>query len=183
MIGPAPGDVCSEVTVEGYNAAPSEDLHVRMNTVGPDYFKQMQIPLRRGRDFSERDNESAPLVAIVNETFVRRFVPGGLAIGRHLALGIDTDGKTPSPPREVVGVMRDVKTGGLGDAALATPEIYVPHEQAPIPTMFVAIRTTTTDPVIVLLAGASLGVAALLESWAPARRAAAVDPLTTLRQE
>jgi ABC-type antimicrobial peptide transport system permease subunit len=61
-------------------------------------------------------------------------------VGRRLQLGGDGD------TAEIVGVVRDVKTGSLADAALATPEIYVPHAQDPASGMFVAIRTAFDEP-------------------------------------
>ena len=57
--------------------------------VTPDYFKTMQIPLRRGRDFSARDQYDAPFVAIVNEALARQAFGDADPIGRSIACGLD----------------------------------------------------------------------------------------------
>ena len=117
--------------------------HIQHTTDG--YFEALRIGLASGRTFAATDDASAARVAIVNETLVRRFIPDGRAVGRRLILGGGSDGSW-----EIVGVVRDVKTGGLSDADLATPEIYVPHRQAPMPVMFVAARTAFAEPMRVL---------------------------------
>jgi len=86
------------------------------------------------------DDARGPLVAIVNATLARRFLGAEPAVGRRITLGIDTVGAAAGPSREIVGVSRDVKTGGLGDADLATPEIYVPHTQSPAWSLVFTIR-------------------------------------------
>jgi hypothetical protein len=111
--------------------------HIQHTTAG--YFEALGMTLAAGRFFSRQDHARAPLVAIVNETFVKRFVDGGQAVGRQLRLGIDSpagDGAEWA----IVGVVRNVKTGGLADLDLATPEIYVPYPQSPMPSMFMAVR-------------------------------------------
>jgi putative ABC transport system permease protein len=89
--------------------------------VSPDYFSTLGIPLVRGRTFDERDSASAPLVAVVNETAVRRFWPSGDPIGQRISLG--------SPERwlEIVGVVGDVRYEALN--VEAEPEAYVPQRQ------------------------------------------------------
>src|SRR5262249_56255805 len=52
--------------------------------VTPEYFRTMRIPLVKGRDFTERDDLRAPLVAVINETFARKEFPGEDPIGRRL---------------------------------------------------------------------------------------------------
>ena len=56
----------------------------------PDYFKTMEIPIRRGRDFSARDQFDAPFVAIVNDALARQAFGDGDPIGRQIACGLDT---------------------------------------------------------------------------------------------
>jgi predicted permease len=125
----------SEVTVDGYNAAPSEDLHVRMNTVGPEYFRQMQIPLRGGRDFAERDNESAPLVAIVNETMAKRYWKGD-PVGSRFSAGNDV--------LEVIGVAADSKIFNVSE--VPPPHFYRPVLQQYRPDMVLHLRAA--DPAL-----------------------------------
>lgn len=105
----------------------------------PGYFDALGIALRAGRAFDDADAAQSAPVAIVNETLARRYITGH-AIGRRMRLGA-ADGS----PITIVGVMADVKTYGLGDPALATPEIYVPHAQQPAGTMSLVIKTRSDD--------------------------------------
>jgi putative ABC transport system permease protein len=87
----------------------------------PGYFAAMRTPLVRGRDFTERDRVGAPLVALVNEAFVRRHWKGNAsdAIGRRVVLS--------GSPREIVGVVKDARDFGPDDD---TPTmLYIPSLQ------------------------------------------------------
>jgi predicted permease len=78
-----------------------------LNAVDTGYFETMGIRLTAGRDFSERDDASAPDVIVVNETLARRLAPGGTALGKRL---VERDPlKKTTRYMEVVGVARDVK--------------------------------------------------------------------------
>lgn len=127
---------------EPQGAAPPA-AHIQSAT--PGYFEAFRIAMRAGRPFRATDTARAAPIAIVNETLARRFVADGKAVGRLLRLG-----SADSTPLEIVGVAADVKTGGLGDAPLATPEIYVPHAQQPTPVMFLAVKTERDDAGAVL---------------------------------
>src|SRR4029453_3532474 len=95
-------------------------------TVTPRYHETMGIRLIAGRLLAASDGaESSPGV-VVNETFARRFWPGGDAIGRRIKRGWPED-KTPW--REIVGIVRDVKTEG-GDRPSAL-QVYLPLAQTP----------------------------------------------------
>ncbi|MCA1615741.1 MAG: ABC transporter permease [Acidobacteria bacterium] len=101
---------------------------------GPGYFRAMSTRLVRGRDFTERDDERSLPVAIVNETFARRFWPGEDPLGRRFRLG-----GPESPLLEVVGVVEDGKYAGLSEE----PQGYVvrPLAQAYTGTNTVILRT------------------------------------------
>ena len=73
---------------EGYVPRPHESLEVRRADVSPRYFETLGIPLIEGRDFTQNDNEKAPLVLIVDETAARRYWPGQDALGKKLACGV-----------------------------------------------------------------------------------------------
>ena len=127
--------------VEGSPFDPERPTSAHVQHVSSDYFETLRIPVLAGRTFTPRDDSRAPLVAIVNDTFRRRFIGDGAAEGRRLVLGIgNADGATRLP-WQIVGVIGDVKTGGLADRDLATPEIYVPHTQSPHWNLFVIWRT------------------------------------------
>ncbi|HYP02765.1 MAG TPA: ABC transporter permease [Pyrinomonadaceae bacterium] len=78
-----------------------------LNSVETGYFETMEIPLARGRDFTERDDESSPDVIIVNETLARRLSPDGNALGKQLVERDPFNKKHRL--MEVVGVVRDTK--------------------------------------------------------------------------
>ncbi|HEX8211570.1 MAG TPA: ABC transporter permease [Longimicrobium sp.] len=110
---------------------PSHPTH--FNIVGADYFRTMGVPLVRGRDFADADRADSPPVTIVNETFVRRYLPAGDPVGRL----VSTQG--PSGPfMTVVGVARDGKYVSLGEDPL--PMLYQPFAQSYDPEMTLHVR-------------------------------------------
>ena len=91
------------------------------NATTPGWFETMAIPLMSGRNFNDRDRVGSPLVAIVNEAFVRRFLPNRRAIGQTLRVTDD------GPRYEIVGVVADAVYTTPREGMLAT--IYVPLAQ------------------------------------------------------
>ena len=91
--------------------------------VGPDYFRTMQIPLRRGRGFNDHDTQSAEQVVIVNEKLARTSWPGQDPLGKQLRVGDD------APWLSVIGVAGDVLSQGA-DGGIHS-EMYVPVGQYP----------------------------------------------------
>ncbi|MBZ5724479.1 MAG: ABC transporter permease [Acidobacteriia bacterium] len=92
------------LTIEGYNARPDEYVGSSEIAVSPGFFRAMGIPLRAGREFSERDDGAAPKVVVINETFARRYFAGRDAIGRRLMMGSSNH---PVLDHEIVGVAAD----------------------------------------------------------------------------
>jgi putative ABC transport system permease protein len=108
--------------------------------VTPGYFGTVRIPLRAGRDFDSRDNETAQHVAMVNETFVRRFIPDRNPIGEEILL----DGENDKPDAlQIVGVVGDAKQNEIG--APTPPEMYQPFAQSPSRRLWIVIRTATEN--------------------------------------
>ena len=147
----------SPVLVEGQpNFSTETPLAARpilaIQMVSPAYFRTLRVSLREGREFTEGDSAEEPLVAMVNETLVRRYWPRDNPIGKHLLLG------RMVRPTEVVGVAADVNNLSL--AAAPEAEVYVPFPQRPWASMNLILRTAG-DP----------------HNWAAAARAAvaAVD--------
>ena len=106
----------------------------------PGYFHTFRIPLRAGRDFEPRDNENAPHVAMVNETFVRRFIPDRDPIGQHILLDRE-NGRTDA--LEIIGVVGDAKQNQPGVPTL--PEIYQPFAQSPSRQLWLVFRTASKN--------------------------------------
>jgi len=119
----------------------------RFTWVSPGYFQTMRIPLLAGRDFNERDTADSPHVAIVNETFVRRFLGGVNPIGKSFRTIAELN--YPETEYQVVGVVKDTKYADLRDA---TPPIsFVPAPQFPDKWYWTAlfIRSSSPPPVLV----------------------------------
>lgn len=134
-VPPSPGGSRWDgVGLQGYEAAPDEEIGFDMNRVGTDYFEILRIPLLRGRTFDARDGPDAPLVAIVNETMARRYWPDGEAVGRRILLSGEPDG----PSLEIVGVAADGKYRSLREEPRAN--VYVPFAQIYRPGMTLLAR-------------------------------------------
>ena len=88
------------VLVDGRNPMPNRPFApVRINLVGPAFLRTLGIPLRQGRDIQDTDTASSPKVAIVNQTFVDRYLHAGEALGHHIAVEGD-----PKVQYTIVGV-------------------------------------------------------------------------------
>jgi predicted permease len=90
------------------------------------YFDTMGIRLLKGRLFEPADGPNAPTVAVINESFARRFWPQGDPIGQRIKQGWPED---QTPWREIVGVVRDVKTSSLDEPSAM--EAFLPFAQIP----------------------------------------------------
>lgn len=74
------------IAVDGFESQPDEQPTVEYNEVGPEYFATMGIPLLSGRDFTSADDETAPLVTVVNETMAAKYWPGENPVGKRIQL-------------------------------------------------------------------------------------------------
>jgi putative ABC transport system permease protein len=111
------------------------------SVASPAYFETFGIPLARGRAFTERDREGAQPVVIVNEAFVRRFLPEVDPLAQRLAMEwfLPEQKRSPKLEWQVVGVSADVRNADLRNAG--DPEIIVPFWQSPWPQTRMAVRT------------------------------------------
>jgi len=119
----------------------------------PGYFSTMGIPLVSGRDFTDRDGSGAPVVAIVNQEFVKRYFPNENPIGKHIELGWEQDtaatGGNMTLGGEIVGVVGNVKRRGLSQEVF--PETYASYMQPTFSNFSVVVRSTA-DPSTVMAA-------------------------------
>ena len=108
---------------EGRAMTTDESVNAMYSTITPGYFEALQIPLIAGRMFNERDKEDAPKAVIINRTAaVKTFGSETGAIGKRITIWRDE-----KFPREIIGVVGDVKPTALQDQAGA--QIYTPHAQ------------------------------------------------------
>lgn len=120
--------------VEGYEPAPNEHPFGEFNTVATDYFRTLGVRLR-GRDFATTDSRTAPPVVIVNQEFVRRYWPGGDALGKR----IFQHGPDGGIATEVIGVVDTVRSRSLGETA--RPALFLPLSQRSSMALTLAVRT------------------------------------------
>lgn len=124
----------SQLAIRGQ--APVEgQIHHR--EISPDYQRVMQVPLRRGRVFTNADGAGAPYVVLVNEALVRRYFPDRDPIGEQIAFDKIPD--STSTWRTIVGVVGDERIGSL--SAVPEPEVLAPFPQEPRNGMTLVVRT------------------------------------------
>jgi predicted permease len=130
------------ILVEG-RADSDAPTRAHPRSVSPGYFRTMAIRLTSGRLFTDADRAAAPPVAIVNDTMARSYWPGQSPVGRRVTFtGTQT-------PREIVGVIRDVRHWGLD--APVNPEMYLPLAQSPSQALTFVI-STDRDPLALVSA-------------------------------
>jgi putative ABC transport system permease protein len=115
------------IKTEGSQSPAGEMPLVWFNWVTPDYFATLRTGLVAGRTFDSRDTADSPSVAIVNQTFARRFFPNHIPLGKYFS----TSGPKPGSIRQIqiVGVVRDSKYLSLREPTV--PFAYVPPGQSP----------------------------------------------------
>ena len=109
------------VRVEGFPRDPDIDNGSRYNRIGPAYFNVLGVPLLAGRDFTTADALGRPKVAIINETFARKFNLGRDVLGKRMSMGGDT------LDLEIVGLVKDSKYSQVKDKV--PPVFYIPYRQ------------------------------------------------------
>ncbi|HJR64076.1 MAG TPA: ABC transporter permease [Gemmatimonadaceae bacterium] len=135
----------SGVVIEGEPGTDGPSRSAGLATVRSDYFRTLGLPLLRGRDFAATDGAGATPVAIVNETFTRRYWPGEDPLGKRLSL----DGED-GPFLEVIGVARDSKYDAVSEDP--RPFVYVPQTQRPSYLTDITLMARTNGIGVSLLA-------------------------------
>ena len=115
-----------------------------LNAVTPEYFGAMQIPVVKGRDFSERDDMKSLQVMTVNQSFAQKFFPGEDVLGKKLKPGAGNGTPGGPPWREIVGVVGDVRLGVT--QRKMRPAMYLPAAQLPSWCCLHSVVRTALDP-------------------------------------
>ncbi|HXJ96913.1 MAG TPA: ABC transporter permease [Terriglobia bacterium] len=115
-----------DIKIDGYQPPPSQEPLVWLNFITPDHFATVRTPMLAGRKFDSRDTPTSAPVAIVNETFVHRFFPKAMPVGKYFRIP-DSDNPTSTRPLQIVGVVKDSKYESLRETDL--PLAYVPLAQ------------------------------------------------------
>ncbi|HTY41941.1 MAG TPA: ABC transporter permease [Thermoanaerobaculia bacterium] len=123
--------------VEGRTVDPSKTPSARYNSVSPDLFATLGIPIRRGRGIAASDTANHPPVVVISESMAKRYFPGQDPLGRRISLG--GGGTTEKDWRTIVGIaadIRDTSPGRDGD-----PQMYMPFAQRPLGGISFVLRS------------------------------------------
>ena len=139
-----PWSTWTELDIPGYSTSPDHLPGAVSAVAEPGYFEALSIPVLRGRTFGERDNNAkAPLVAVVNHSFVRRYFSANDPIGQHFVPKLGHPGEADHA-REIIGVVGDVRSDDLGN--LYPPEFYLPYAQDPAHQRPQVVLRVASDP-------------------------------------
>ena len=129
------------LTIDGYQPTPGQPgPGSQYVLISGDYFSTMKIPLVAGRSFRDSDNQTAPLVAIVNEAMAKKYWPNQDPLGRHFRLNSDAKRSI-----EIVGIAKDARYN-LSNGPF-TQNFYMPMVQhASLGSLQVLQVRTTGDP-------------------------------------
>jgi putative ABC transport system permease protein len=139
-----PADSWANFTILGHSDSP-DHLPGAITTVAePGYFETLSIPLLRGRTFTEHDNSpKSPPIAVINQSFARRFFPEEDPLGRIFTPHFDHPGEA-AIGREIVGIVGDTRTGDPSNPY--QPEFYLPYAQDPAHQRPPVVMKVTGDP-------------------------------------
>ena len=145
---PLQGGSTQPIMVEGrplMKMADQPEVPTRNIAVG--YLKTMHIPVVRGRDFRDSDTATSSPVLLISQSLAKEFFSNNEdPIGKHISLELtDKYMEFPSTPREIVGIVGDVKVGGGLDNDDSMAAVYLPYEQISTGFMTLVVRTTN-DP-------------------------------------
>jgi len=157
----------TSVNVQGFERGPDVDNNSRFNMIGPDYFRALGIPLVGGREFTRSDALGTPDVAVVNQTFARKFGLGNDAVGKFMSMGGDT------LDIEIIGLVTDAKYSEVKQEI--PPLFFIPYRQLESIGSMTFYARTTVDPQTVMQA--IMGMAQRLDPNLP------VEDLKTLDQQ
>ncbi len=126
----------TDFTVEGRPVPPpDQELTTSVRVADAGYFGAMDIPLLRGRNFTDVEDREARHVVIISESLAQKYFPGEDPLGKR----IDVDMFDNPNPTEIVGIVGDVRYDSLTDEA--RPTVYFPHPELTYSFMTLAIRT------------------------------------------
>ncbi len=95
----------------------------------PAYFDVFKIPVLRGRAFTDQDNGGAPAVAIINQAMAKQFWQNGDPLADRIIIGKGVGPEFNDEPRQIVGVVADIRDNGLNSNP--GPTMYIPQAQLP----------------------------------------------------
>jgi putative ABC transport system permease protein len=135
-------NVSGNITIAGYQTSDNESMVVEWPCVTPDYFATLNMPLLTGRIFDDADRRpDAPRVAIVNQTFARKWLGDAhQAVGRLFAVGSGS----VQPDIQIIGVVADSKHTNVRKPAVPTAYLLLDQNPTMIDALTYYVRTTRT---------------------------------------
>ena len=130
------------VIVEGRPVEPGEEPDIFYAAVTPHWFRTLDVPMLRGRDFAEAEGRDSSGVAVINQTMADKLWPKEDPLGRRFRF----TGDTAAPWFTVIGVTRDINTGGIEPDEDAQPAAFIPYPYQPSLNTGITIRTSTANP-------------------------------------
>jgi putative ABC transport system permease protein len=135
------GAVSNTFSIEERSLQPGEFRSATVESVNPEDFQLIGIPLVQGRTIAEGDGLKTPAVAVITNHFAQKYFPGENPVGKKIKLGAES---SILPWLTIVGVVGDIRYDPWSRHEL--PVIYLSYRQAPTPSTYLAIRTTY-DPI------------------------------------
>jgi len=133
-----------QITFVGKETKIDVPPRVYLIAISPEYFKTLGARLRTGRFFTENDNQNSSPVVIINRSLALRYYPNEDPLGKYIKLSQGSSQLLREfGPREIVGVVDDLKNDGLDKDA--HPEVYSPYLQEPLERLYILLRTKS-DP-------------------------------------
>ncbi len=122
------------IMIDGREESEGDMPNAHFRSITPEYLGVMEIPLLRGREFSDADHERAPMVALINETMAKKYWPNADPIGQRIK-----ETSNEQVWREIVGIVGSVRHEARERELEA--EMLVPWSQRPDVTLNLAVRT------------------------------------------
>lgn len=97
--------------------------------IGPTYFSAFKVPVVRGRGFEDRDGAGAPGVVVINQAMAKQYWPDSEPLGERITIGKGLGPLFEEPARQIVGIVGDIRDGGLNRDP--QPTMYIPWAQLP----------------------------------------------------
>lgn len=141
-VPPDAGGIQQQVEIQGRVVdLASQAIDVGTDSVSPQFFSLMQVPVLRGRVFDSRDHQSTEPVAVINEALASEYFPQTDPVGQQIRL-VNQAANSPSAWLKIIGVVGDVKQSALMNEMrwVVAPHLYRPVEQQPLASMNVLVR-------------------------------------------
>ena len=134
------------VIVEGHPVPPGEEPDIFWAAVTPHWFKTLDVPMIRGRDFTDAEGRDSSGVAIINQTMADKMWPKEDPLGRRFRF----TGDTAAPWFTVIGITRDIRTSEIEGDEEPQPAAFTSYPYQATPNTGFTIRTATADPAQVM---------------------------------